>query len=406
MLTSLTIAQTERMATLREGWITFALNLPQADANGALVYKAPPPIENLRENVNWIYELAKLPSPLIIEVESPLGAQYAANILKEMFADSKVRDQVFDQVRAQVNDQVLDQVSAQVLDQVLDQVRGQVSEQVRGQVFDQVRAQVRDQVRDQVRAQVNDQVSGQVSAQVLDQVRDQVRAQVSGQVRAQVSGQVREYFDPGYFYSGAGYDSGWTAFYEFFQEQGIVKNSAFDSWKEYVKSGIWDTIFLRGVCIVCRRPMAVRRDDKTRLHSLEKPAIKWADGYKLYYVAGVRVDAKVIEQPESITVEQITGERNAELRKALIQIIGVGEFLDRTKAEVLDEDTDRAGMPRRLLRFDSGQGAIWCCVEVECPSKRDKHYIWVPPDTKRCSQAIAWSFGFEVESEYRPLVEA
>ena len=33
---------------------------------------------------------------------------------------------------------------------------------------------------------------------------------------------------------------------------------------------------------------------------------EWADGYKLYYVAGVRVDAKVIEQPESITVKQIT----------------------------------------------------------------------------------------------------
>ena len=362
------------MDTLREGWITFALNLPLADANGALVYKAPPPIENLRANVNWIYEIAKLPPPIIIEVESPLGMQYAAN----MFTCSKVLDQVLGQVR----DQVSDQVSSQVHDQVRDQVLGQVL------------------------GQVHDQVSGQVLGQVHDQVRGQVLGQVHGQVRGQVRGQKFEYFDPGYFYSGAGYDSGWTAFYEFFQEQGIVKNSAFDSWKEYVKSGIWDTIFLRGVCIVCRRPMAVRRDDKTRLHSLEKPAIEWADGYKLYYVAGVRVDAKVIEQPESITVKQITGERNAELRKALIQIIGVGEFLDRTKAEVLDEDTDRAGMPRRLLRFEAGQGAIWCCVEVECPSKRDKHYIWVPPDTKRCSQAIAWSFGFSVESEYSPLAEA
>jgi hypothetical protein len=115
--------------------------------------------------------------------------------------------------------------------------------------------------------------------------------------------------------------------------------------------------------------------------------------------------AETIEQPERITTERITSEGNAEVRKGLIQIVGVGKFLENTQAEVLDQDADRSGMPRRLFRFKAGSDT-WCCVEVECPSKRDKHYLWVPPTMERCSQAVAWTFGFECESDYRPLVEA
>ena len=115
--------------------------------------------------------------------------------------------------------------------------------------------------------------------------------------------------------------------------------------------------------------------------------------------------AATIERPDTITVERILGEENTEIRKGLIQIRGEGWFLGQTKAKILDEDSDLSGMPRRLFKFHS-RNTSWCVLEVECPSKRDKHYLWVPPSMTRCSQACAWTFGFDVPDQYRPLVEA
>jgi hypothetical protein len=215
----------------------------------------------------------------------------------------------------------------------------------------------------------------------------------------------------GYYYSGTAGDCGWTAFYDFFQRIGVVDLPQFDKWKKFIRSGVWDSLFFKEAAIVCRRPLAVRRDVQQRLHSEEAPAIEWADGFKLYFINGVNINADVIEKPETLTKEKIIGETNVELRKAYIKILGVNKFLAMTEAEILDEDVDASGMNRKLFRFDAGKNSegtkqLWCCVEVECPSKRDKHYLWVPPASTSCAGAVAWTFGIEVPDQYKPLVEA
>lgn len=205
---------------------------------------------------------------------------------------------------------------------------------------------------------------------------------------------------------GLGADSGWTAFYDYFKRIGIVNHPEFDRWLEFMRAGIWDCILLEDLAVACRRPLAVRQDKQNRLHCLDGPAIEWADGFKLYFVAGIPVPEEVVEDPVNhITAEKIRSEENVEVRQALIQIRGVEWFLGETGSTIINEDTDAAGMPRRLISFPVGD-ANWCLLEVECPSKRDKAYLWVPPDMTRCSQACAWTFGFESPEHYSPVKEA
>ena len=72
---------------------------------------------------------------------------------------------------------------------------------------------------------------------------------------------------------------------------------------------------------------------------------------------GVRVEPRVILQPETITVAEILAETNAERRRVLLDRFGYPRFMTETRAELLDEDTDPGG-PRRLLRGIAGGRAV------------------------------------------------
>src|SRR5882762_1787874 len=105
-LETLSPEQEKLMAVVCDRSIDRALfNAPEID-----VVKA-------HESINWLYEKAgKVAPKYFLHVSSPLGLQYAANLMKA--PGDQVRDQVWAQVGAQVWDQVRDQVWAQVGAQV------------------------------------------------------------------------------------------------------------------------------------------------------------------------------------------------------------------------------------------------------------------------------------------------
>jgi hypothetical protein len=280
-------------------------------------------IEAFKKGITFIYSLVSLKDPVKVYVDSPLGLQYACQMLKKIKMSDQVPDQVWGQVlgqvRGQVRGQVSDQVWGQVRGQVSDQVRGQVSDQVWGQVRGQVSDQVRGQVWGQVRGQVSDQVSDQVLGQVLGQVRDQVRGQVWGQVRDQVRGQVwgqvgKEYET--FAGIGLGQDSGWVSFYDFFTDIKVINNEKFNQYKEFIESGVYDTILFNNFAIGCRRPNFVGRDTQNRMHSDVRSAISWRDGFELYYLAGVHFPKELWQKVVSgkMSFKQILDIENTEQR--------------------------------------------------------------------------------------------
>lgn len=120
--------------------------------------------------------------------------------------------------------------------------------------------------------------------------------------------------------------------------------------------------------------------------------------------SGVNIDRRIAFHPESITVEEVLAERNAERRRVLLDRYGYGRFLQDAHADVLDRDTDPGG-PRELLRVILEGDEDLVAMSCFCPSTGRQYIIRVPPSTPTCRHAAAWIAGFEDPDEYQPEIE-
>jgi hypothetical protein len=120
---------------------------------------------------------------------------------------------------------------------------------------------------------------------------------------------------------------------------------------------------------------------------------------------GVAIDRRIAFHPESMAVEEVLAEPNAERRRVLLERYGLERFVLDADAEVLAEDRDAGGV-RKLLRVPIEDDEDLVCVMVHCPSTGGRYLLRVPPTMTTCHQAIAWTAGFEDPKLYRPMVEA
>ncbi len=97
-------------------------------------------------------------------------------------------------------------------------------------------------------------------------------------------------------------------------------------------------------------------------------------------------------------------EQNLTYRAVLIERLGMGWLVDQGDATTIDQDRDPGGV-RRLLRFDFNGGEDIVCVVVHCPSTGNRYVLRVPPRTRTCREAIAWTAGFADADDYQPLAE-
>ena len=168
--------------------------------------------------------------------------------------------------------------------------------------------------------------------QVRSQVDSQVAAQVDSQVDSQVRSQVRSFT-----YETLGGRAGWTAYLEYFREIGLFKYEKWDELVRYTKSGQFMGVYLNGLAVVCRRPMAVRRDDTLRLHNDQKPAIEWRDGYKLYFLHGQPFEEKLWKRitSQKMTLKEVMEMRNADERTMAFSMLRPDRLLKGVSAELV-----------------------------------------------------------------------
>lgn len=119
---------------------------------------------------------------------------------------------------------------------------------------------------------------------------------------------------------------------------------------------------------------------------------------------GVRIDQRIAFQPEQLTAQEALAEKNAELRRVMIERMGYLRFATEAKARILDEDTDVGGT-RQLLSIDLRQDEPLVGLSCHCPSTGRQYFLRVPPKMQTCQQAAAWIAGFDDPSLYRPHLE-
>ena len=241
---------------------------------------------------------------------------------------------------------------------------------------------------------VSAQVRAQVSAQVRDQVRDQVHAQVSAQVSYIISWR--------WWYGFGQFEAYWNSFYEFFESIGI-DISKLKPQLAYTRAAGWSVLFWDWA-IISDRPESIHRDEQNRLHCTNAAAVRYRDGFSVWAIHGVRVNEKIVMSPETLTIEEIESEQNAEIRRVMIERFGQARFLLESGAKEIHHD-DFGTLYRKEIPGDEPLVMVKVVNSTPEPDGSFKDYfLRVPPDKTTAHGAVAWTFGME-SKDYAPLVE-
>lgn len=156
--------------------------------------------------------------------------------------------------------------------------------------------------------------------------------------------------------------------------------------------------------MVCERPAQLHRDPMGRLHNIEGLAIAWPDGWGLYSINGVRVPARVVEQPETITIEEIDAEQNAEIRRVMIERYGSARWLKDSGAKLVQQD-ERGELYERNIAGRSYRFVKVINSTPEPDGSRKEYALSLPPTTTTAQEGVAWTFGLQPH-EYNPVWES
>ena len=250
-----------------------------------------------------------------------------------------------------------------------------------------------------VRAQVGAQVVDEVRAQVRAQVGDQVVDQVVDQVRAQVRVKKIKWFDFSYYANYS--DTGWVAFYDFFERIGICKNENFIKFKKLIQTRIFETIQFKNLCIVVRPPVEINRLEN-RLHSSTGPAIKWQDSYENYFLHGVRFEKTLWENVLNgkLSAKEIISLKNVEQKQAVIKELGYEKIIAELDAKLINKD--KYG---ELIEVDlQDDSSLARFVKVNCPSTDRIYLLRVSPSSQTCREGLAW-MAYKKTEEYELQIE-
>jgi hypothetical protein len=140
--------------------------------------------------------------------------------------------------------------------------------------------------------------------------------------------------------------------------------------------------------------------EQGRLHCADGPALQFRDGYAVYSYHGVRVPRQVVEAPDTVTVDQITGEPNAEVRRVMLERFGSSRYLEATGAQ--REQADDYGELYRAHRQNDSD-LVMVRVQNSTPEEdgsQKPYWLRVPPSVQSAREGIAWSFNVEKPEDY------
>jgi hypothetical protein len=149
-----------------------------------------------------------------------------------------------------------------------------------------------------------------------------------------------------------------------------------------------------------------------RLHN-DRAAALQSDVENLYFWRGILVPPLVIERPDRITLKHIDGERNAEVRRVMIEryrhgesVCGGAAYMRDAGGKRLDHDERYGTLWRREVPGEEPMVMIEVINATREPDRSFKRYwLRVPPHIRAAHEAVAWTFDVAPE-DYAPTVES
>ena len=196
--------------------------------------------------------------------------------------------------------------------------------------------------------------------------------------------------------------SAWESFLSFFREIAKlpIDYSKYDAWQQLaLHSG--PRIVHSQFCMISDRPRTLLVDEQNRPHCADGPFCKWSDGSALYSYHGVRVPWTIIEQPHLISAKAVLAEPTAEIRRGMIERMGIDRFAQDAGLKAVQEDD--CG---KLYRLDDETTFVEVVnATPEADGSFRRYFLAAKPNARTAADAVADTFGVN-EATYRALKAA
>ena len=194
-----------------------------------------------------------------------------------------------------------------------------------------------------------------------------------------------------------------------------MKNTGFDAWKARLDYFSKEYPF---------GPIQRYTNEDGRLHRDNGPAyitptrvIYYQNGRKHgidadkfgsinFYYENIRIPPHFYHKPESLTIDEVLAHSNAEVRYVGIKIIGFDKVLEDERIEIIDQ-CEKTGMILFQINgiFEEPVSYLKVINSTQEPDGSYKsYYLCVPPTSKTCVDAVAWTFRMTAD-EYSPSQE-
>lgn len=144
------------------------------------------------------------------------------------------------------------------------------------------------------------------------------------------------------------------------------------------------------------------------LHNYDGKAVEYRDGNGVYVINGTFIPPEfhhlVETRAESISVEEVMGIKNTEIRTEFLKKIGIDKAFDKLDKKKLDaKELDKGGL-YELFSVQMGE-TTRVYLRGECPSNQEPFFEAVPPDCQTVEQALNFRNGFKIEIPFTPPLE-
>ena len=166
---------------------------------------------------------------------------------------------------------------------------------------------------------------------------------------------------------------------------------------EALEAGLWLFWYVEDAIIWIEQPL-LRFDDRHRLHCEDGPAFEVSDCSE-YFWHGVLVTEQIVLNAETLTPELILSERNAEVRRVMIERFGAARLIQ--EAGAAKQHVDDFGTLWRLKI--SGDEDIVMVEVVNSTPEPDgswkNYWLRVPPAMKTAREAVMWTHDLPMDAE-------
>jgi hypothetical protein len=361
----------------------------------------------LKGVVEKLYATLDLAAPTIYLLDSPLACAYAWGFTPQSVADRwrLFHDEFYTHpLHCPIIDMITDHFSA-----FTRMVGGTISQNMHHSGISKWEAGYNDldRVGDTIATALTSIPNPMGNTEYVDMFSKQVEANIPDTaIRAAVAKQkpslkLEKLFLPSEIFRGQHYTK--TSYYQAMADLGMpflgFHKNLISLWEQMNKACHWWFPF-RNTLILSDRHSTLHVDERGRPHNTQGPAVEYRDGWKLYAWKGIMVPEQIIEQPETITAKGILKENNTEIRRAMVDIIGIEKFIVDSKGKTLDEQGEY-----ELLEVPYLDGGQMIALKMRCPTTSAIYVHTVHPNCTNVEQALAWKRGEDDFAKARPYRE-